>query len=74
MSIDLPRVGGLPEQKSSGVTGTSVSCTGRASLSWEAAWAAGGGHPSLVIPVPLSLSSDSFHFSARNLQGCFTTL
>ena len=64
-------MGGLREQKSSGVTGTSVSYMGRASLSWEAAWAAGGGHPTLVIPVHLSFSSDSFHFSARNLPGVF---
>lgn len=44
---------------------------GRASHHGEAAWAAGGGHPTLVIPVHLSFSSDSFHFSARNLPGVF---
>lgn len=69
-----PRSGWVPEQKASGVTGTSVSYVRRTSLSWEAAWAAGGGHPTLVIPVHLSFSSDGFHFSARNLQGCLTTL
>lgn len=47
---------------------------GGALLSWEAAWVAGGGHPTLAILVHLSFYNDGFHFrpgiSREVLQRC----
>lgn len=58
-----------------GGIGTSVSNgEGRALLSWEAAQALRGGHPTLVIPVRLSFCGDSFHFRPGISREAFTTL
>lgn len=43
-------------------------------LSWEAAQAICGGHPTLVIPVHLSFCGDSFHFRPGISREAFTTL
>lgn len=66
--------GGLRDQ---GLWGNGNICLygeGRALLSWEAAQAIRGGHPTLVTPVHSSFGGDSFHFRAGVSGEAFTTL